>query len=267
MVGMNTKQVIRLIFLGAMVLVGQARADETLWAAGVTRESGWNDIDKTGPADSGFCWGIAATNLIAWWQEQHRTEVPPGTPMGKDIWQVFRQSFSNEGSDPDQAIRWWFSGEYTPMQPESSARIIAPEAGGYYRQQELVRGGDVAARLLYCGRSDTVTARSLTHALHSGLRNGDAFWIGVYYYRPDGRRYTHSLNVWGIDCHTKEDGSPCIRAIYMTDSDDRRRHLHRIPLREEAGMLIFDCAGHPLYGPIGRITINTYTGMRLKPLR
>lgn len=264
---MRAKQTVQLVLMMALAMLEPCRADETLWATGVTRESGWHDIDKTGLADSGLCWGIAASNLIAWWQEQHRTEVPPGTPTGKDIWRVFRQSFSNEGSDPDQGIRWWFSGEYTPLQPENSARIIVRKAGGYFKQHELVRGRDVATHLLYCERSDTVTARSLTHALHSGFHSGDAFWIGVYYYRPDGRRYTHSLNVWGIDCHTQKDGTPCIRAIYMTDSDDRQQHLHRIPVREEAGMLIFDCAAHPLYGPIGRITINTYTGMRLQPLR
>lgn len=262
---MRAKQTALLVLMGALAMPGQSHADETLWAAGVTRESGWNDINKTGPAESGFCWGIAAANLLAWWQEQHPTEVPPGTPRGKDIWQVFRQAFSNEGSDPDQGIRWWFSGEYTPLLPERSARIINPAAGGYYKQHPWVQGEDISKRLLYSGRSDTVTAHSLTQALHCGFRQGDAFWIGVYYYRPNGHRYTHSLNVWGIDYHTREEGAPCITAIYMTDSDDGLQQLHRIPVREEGGMLHFDCADHPLYGSIGRITINTFTGMRHTP--
>lgn len=257
---MPLKRAIHLIVTGAAALMGQCPADDTLWAAGVTRESGWQDIDKTGKADSGFCWAIAATNLIVWWQEQHLTDIPQHAPRGKAVWEVFRQSFSNEGSDPDQAIRWWFSGDYAPMQPEQSARVLEAANGGYYKQHPLG-----SARLLYSKRSDTVTARNLSQALLHGFRNGDAFWIGVYYYRADGQRYTHSLNVWGIDCRTQPDGSTAVSALYMTDSDDRRHHLHRIPLREENGMLHFDCAQHPLYGPIGRITINTYTGMHLHP--
>lgn len=262
---MRIKRTLQAILLGLCAVAGQSQADETLWAAGVTQESGWNDTNKASVADSEFCWGIAAANLLAWWQEQHRAEVPPGTPTGKEVWQVIRQSFSNVGSDPDQAIRWWFSGQYEPAQPESCARITDPQTGAYYKEYEIVRGGEVASRLLYYGRRDTVNAHNLTQALHSGFRRGDAFWIGVCYLRANGQYYYHSLNLWGIDCRTQADGTPSITAIYMTDSDDRQQLLHRIPVREDGGMLIFDCADHPLYGRIGRIAIDTFTGMRLTP--
>lgn len=53
----------------------------------------------------------------------------------------------------------------------------------------------------------------------------------------------------------------------MADSDDRRRTLHRIPLRESDGMLRFDCPQHPLYGRIGEISVSNYTGLRVHEAR
>ncbi len=263
---MRLQTILRLILLPVMGCMCSNLSAETLWAAGVSPTTGWHDINKSKTAgaqgDNGLCWAIAAANLIDWWQQQRTEPLPQGTPTGAGVWQVFRASFTNAGSDPDQAIRWWFTGEYTPMDPTGSAQLINPSAGGYYRDHALTQGGDVTQRLLYFRRSDTVNAQNLTQAMYEGFRRGDAFWIGVVYIRPDGNRYTHSLSVWGVDAETDTTGQPRISAIYMTDSDDGAHYLHRIPTRVEDGMLIFDCDSHPLYGQIGRITINTYTGMR-----
>ncbi|MBR5522579.1 MAG: hypothetical protein IKV82_03840 [Akkermansia sp.] len=241
---------------------------ETLWAAGVGPASGWKDINKSktrgAQGDNGLCWAMAAANLIDWWQQQRTEPLPQGTPTGEGVWQVFCTSFTNAGSDPDQAIRWWFTGAYAPMHPTGCARLTNTAAGGYYREHALTQGGDIIHRLLYARRSDTVNAQNLTQALYEGFRRGDAFWIGVFYFRPDGSRYTHSLTVWGVEAENDSAGHPHLTAIYMTDSDDGARCLHRIPIREADGMLMFDCDTHPLYGQIGRITINTYTGMRVQ---
>ncbi|MBR5523345.1 MAG: hypothetical protein IKV82_07765 [Akkermansia sp.] len=262
---MRLQTILRLILLPVMGCMCCNLSAETLWAAGVSPTTGWHDINKSKTAgaqgDNGLCWAIAAANLIDWWQRQHMHELPAGTPTGEHVWKTFRAAFSNEGSDPDEAIRWWFSKEYAPLQPESSARIINPALGGYFCN---TAHANLPSRLLYSRRSDTVNAQNLTQTLYEGFRRGDAFWIGVVYIRPDGNRYTHSLTVWGVDAETTPAGHPRISAIYMTDSDDGAHYLHRIPTRVEDGMLIFDCDSHPLYGQIGRITINTYTGMRVQ---
>ena len=255
--------------LSVLAAAGMCRAEEvqpqSLWSAGVSAEAGWYDFNKVRSGEeSGLCWAITAANLIAWWQ-QHRLpeQLPHAVPMGEDVWQVFRSSFSNYGSDPDQGVRWWFTGGYEPGSPatgEPSAAITKADTGSYYKH--MYEDKELISTLFYRGRGGDVTAQSVSKAFYEGFRAGDAFWIGVGYYRPNGTRATHSLTVWGVDVELNADGTPCIKALYMTDSDDGATHLHRVPLKEVDGMLDFDCPEHPLYGKIGKITITTYTGMR-----
>lgn len=242
---------------------------KTLWADGVSPQQGWYDFDKARDgSQSGLCWAICASNLIAWWQNTQAPEtLPAQVPMGEAVWHTFRDSFSNDGSDPDQGLRWWFSGKYRPSQPatgEACATVTNTATGSYYKHCEGEGDGYLWA-LLYRGRGSQVTAQTMSSAFYEGFKRGHAFWVGVAYYRRNGRRYTHSLTVWGIDTEPQADGTPRIVAIYMTDSDDGTHCLHRIPLKEEAGMLKFDCPQHPLYGQIGDITITNYTGMKTSP--
>lgn len=253
----------RFCFLLLCVLCGIAPA-ETLshWSAGVTPDSGWYDFNKSFESgeqgDSLLCWAAVASNLLAWWQHQNAALVPQPAPQGEQIWQCFRDSFENEGGDPDQGIRWWFHGKYTPENPGEGLRtaLIRQSARGGFLSETC----SAVERLLYCGRGVCVTADLLTETLLSGFRRGDAFWIGVSLFKPDGRRFMHSLNVWGIDVEDNR-----IKAVYMCDSDDARCELHRLPVVESEGQLWLDCNGHPLYGKIGRALIDTYTGLRLSP--
>lgn len=240
----------------------------TLWAAGVSGEAGWYDFNKTFKrGDSGddlLCWAVAASNLLAWWQDQNAKRVPQGTPTGEKVWATFQEAFENEGSDPDQGIRWWFSGQYEQQNPGGGLRCAAvrdASLGGFYRA-----AGPAPEQLLYNGRGPVVTADSLTAVLLRGFGRGDAFWLGASCRWPDGRRFMHSINVWGIDVETAPEGQLQITAIYMCDSDDRSRQLHRIPIRREQGMLAFHCPEHPLYGHLGLVTLDTYTGMRVQPV-
>ena len=231
----------------------------TLWARGVTAESGWQDYNKSWirgkDGDDLLCWAAVCSNLLTWWQQQNAALVPQGTPTGEAVWATYKSSFENEGGDPDQGLRWWFSGVYDRQNPGggmSCATLQDSAMGGYYREQ-----GPAPEQLLYNGRWAEVTAEKLTEVLLRGFRRGDAFWVGVSLRKPDGSHFMHSINVWGID---EEDGR--VLAVYMCDSDDRQTMLHRIPVVELDGRLYLDCTGHPLYGRIGRVVIDTYTGLR-----
>ncbi len=255
--------------LGALAAATVGSAAEaqpgTLWAAGVTADAGWYDFNKVRTGEeSELCWAITAANLIAWWQQQRTAEeLPQGVPTQQAVWEVFRASFSNSGSDPDQGVRWWFTGGYEPCSPDAALQFAAvtnTATGSYYKQK--YEDKTLVETLFYRGRGGAVTAQSVTKAFYEGFRAGDAFWIGVSYNRPDGTPATHSLTVWGVEAELQADGTPCIKALYMTDSDDRSTKLHRVRLKEVDGMIDFDCPEHPLYGRIGKITITTYTGMR-----
>ena len=209
----------------------------TLWSAGVSAEGGWFDANKEhvrgSEGDDLLCWAVVASNLVAWWQQQNPDLVPAGTPQGEAVWQLYRSAFENEGSDPDQGIRWWFNGEYSRPRLAGGGFCAALREGagaGYYRESGLA-----VEQLIYNGRGAMVTAEALTDALLRGLRRGDAFWVGVSLRKPDGSHFMHSINVWGID---EEDGR--VLAVYMCDSDDRQTMLHSIPVVEMEGRLYLD---------------------------
>ncbi len=252
-----------LLVLLLAVLSGFCNA-ATLWSAGVTPESGWYDVDKSHKRGAGgddlLCWAVVAANLVAWWQQQNPELVPAGTPQGNAVWQVFLAAFENEGSDPDQGIRWWFSGEYQQQNPGGGKRCAGlrnQETGGYYRQSPVV-----LEEWLYNGRGAGVTAAHLMDVLYRGFSRGDAFWMGASCCRPDGTPFMHSITVWGVDYECDADGKPRITAIYMCDSDDRARRMHRIPVRVKDDKLVFDCDQHPIYGRLGLVTLDVYTGLR-----
>ena len=209
-----------------------------------------------------LCWAVAASNLLAWWQEQNPDRVPQGTPQAEAVWAAFQQALENEGSDPEQGLRWWFSGEYLQPSPANAGRCAVLRdgcRGGFYFGKS-----PAPEQVLYNGRGAAVTSQSLTDALLCGFRRGDAFWLGASCRKPDGSRFMHSITVWGVDAGTAQDGKERVTAIYMCDSDDRARCLHRIPVREVEGMLAFDCAEHPVYGRLGLVTLDTYTGLRVQ---
>lgn len=238
----------------------------TYWSTGVSDETGWFDFNKThkkgAEGDDLLCWAVTASNLLAWWQQQNPQQVPMGTPQGVAVWETFQLAFDNEGSDPDQGIRWWFSGEYVQQNPGGGRRcaaLLSSSLGGFYRHCAIP-----FEQIAYRGRGTEVTAQSLTEALLGGFRRGDAFWLGASCRKPDGSRFMHSITVWGIDTELSPEGKECITAIYMCDSDDQARLLHRIPIRQAEGMLAFDCAEHPVYGRLGLVTLDTYTGLRVR---
>lgn len=240
---------------------GSFAGAETLWAAGVNTDAGWYDFNKSPDgSDSELCWAITAANLIAWWQNHQKSSEESNIPQAEAVWNVFRASFQNVGSDPDEAMNWWFSGEYAPQQSPTglpNAQLLSKETGAYYP------GMDWKA-FMYRNRVPRVEAADFAQAFVEGFGRGDAFWIGVSFLKPDGRRYTHALTVWGVDYEHAEEGKFRLTALYMSDSDDGKRELHRIPLKEKAGLLLFDCAEHPLYGRIGEIRVNNYTGLRMR---
>lgn len=254
-------RILRSAGIASLLVLTELAQGEMLWAAGVNEQGGWYDFNKMRDrSDSELCWAITAANLIAWWQEHRADVVRSDIPQKEKVWQVLRESFNNEGSDPDEAMNWWFSGEYKPLQSPDGmphAVVVRQDAGAYYPGMDW-------RKLLYRDRSPQVSAAAFTRAFTEGFGRGDAFWVGVSFQKPDGQRYTHAITVWGVDCERDEKGAFRLTALYMADSDDGRRALHRIPLREQDGSLMFDCAAHPLYGRIGDITVNNYTGIRLR---
>lgn len=232
------------------------------WARGVCEQSGWRDYNKNfNGKDDQQCWAITAANLIDWWQELHADTLPAGTPRGEEILRTFTQSFANDGSDPDEGISWWFTGEYKPGRDDCAA--LLPDCPGGYLKSLLPAEQKLQGSLITAMRGEQVTAESATKTLIDGAQKGAAFWIGVTGSTHDGRSTMHSLNVWGVKYDTAADGSQQLCGIWIADSDDRMTGLYYVPIKKEGNALLFDCPEHPIYGLIPRIQLDTVT--RLQP--
>lgn len=234
------------------------------WASGVCEQSGWRDYNKSfNGKDDQQCWAITAANLIDWWQELHADTLPAGTPRGEEILHTFTQSFANDGSDPDEGISWWFTGEYKPGRDDCAA--LLPDCPGGYLKSLLLPGQKLQGTLLTAMREEQVTAESAAKALIDGALKGAAFWIGVSYTSPKGRSAMHSLNVWGIQYDTLPDGTHQLCGIWIADSDDRMTGLCYVPLKSEGGLLVFNFQQHPIYSRIRDIRIDTITILTPNP--
>lgn len=244
-----------------LFLAGAAQAlaaPVDIWAAGVSQEAGWKDYNKKFDGrDNELCWAITAANLIDWWQTRNPDRVPADTPRGEEILQTLVRSFSNAGSDPDEAIYWWFNGVYKPGSPDCAA--LRPNCPGGFLKNLLPKEREIKGNLLISMRGEQVNAASATTALIEGAKKGAAFWVGVSYISPKGRPAMHSLNVWGIRYETSENAPPRLCGIRIADSDDHLHGITYIPLKVDQNMLIFDCPQHPLYGKMPRIELDTIT--------
>lgn len=66
------KKTLTLIALLGIALFPASGAESNQhWAVGVSESGGWYDADKTFNGDKDLCWAAAASNVIAWWQDQN----------------------------------------------------------------------------------------------------------------------------------------------------------------------------------------------------
>lgn len=253
---------LRHLITALICLMSITQADiVTIWAKGVNADGGWRDFDKKfDGSDDEQCWAITAGNLIDWWQTQNADKLPANTPQGRAVVQAFMQSFTNAGSDPDEGIRWWFTGEYSPGHSDCAARREG--AAGAYLKSVFPTTSAPPVTLLTTLREPQTTADLTAATLINGAKCGAAFWIGVSYKSPSGRAAQHSLNVWGVTYDESDPTSSHICGIWIADSDDRKIGLTYVPLKEDKGMLIFNSPDHPIYGRMPRIVIDTISTLK-----
>lgn len=210
---MNSSQ-----FLIPLLLATHLTANgETIMPAGVTPDGGFYDINKSWIRDENLCWAATASNMIQYFQAKYgvfyqgEAELPNGTINGdwsySRIFQAFRDSFQDKGSNIAAACNWWFSGEKDPLLPTERASSI--QAGfwkAWYADDEKCCTPDE----LPTNHSDISIINALRHNGPLGLSiyNTDA-WI------------SHAVTAWGVE--TDENGH--ITAFYLADSDDESSNL------------------------------------------
>lgn len=124
-----------------------------LFADGVTRTTGWYDVNKKAKGDNGdinMCWAAAASNMIQWWQDRYVAAgktLPSGATTGVgttsytnygpyelELMNMFLTEWNNDkGCQTVEAIPWYFQGVNYGESASEGSQAYPLTAGGYWK--------------------------------------------------------------------------------------------------------------------------------------
>ena len=209
------------------------------FANGVTRTSGWYDVNKKEDGRSDFgdavlCWGAASSNMLEWWQDRYR-EVNGSLPakaitgVGQDyelaIFERYLHDWDNShGGQVYFGIPWYFTGEDRAgdigMQDNASPK---KGTGGYYKKEwpkieKLLGAGkkyvdyyEAFSTWGEWGDTSKPADRIVTDLIVNAIQNGIAS-LSV----RAGYSNQHAITLWGYEL----DADGLLSKVYVTDSDD-----------------------------------------------
>lgn len=183
--------------------------DATVYA--MWREGcGWYDCNKktpqtgTGEIDSRMCWAAVASNMLHWWLDINSEHIGRyagyeenytfRSPDESDIFELFRNSFSNAGGDPARGANWFL---------QAGGDLYGVPPLGYF--SEVLGSYEPAVRKTNFMNEDDFN-RYMTEAVNTGCA------VALEY-------YGHVVSVWGME----KDDEGKISAVYLTDSNDTFR--------------------------------------------
>lgn len=186
---------------------------------------GWYDCSKKSTNDGSYndqnlCWAATASNMIHWWYDQHIQELERyfqqhpdkkgTTPLryishhDSEVFQVFRENFTDKGSFPKNALNWFFVGRYGS--PAGSAVLKHPNTGGYFIDW-FGKNADVAQQIGIADR------KSLSATLKKAFENKQAIGFSIL---MAGFGSAHAMTIWGAQF----DKAGNVSEIYYTDNND-----------------------------------------------
>lgn len=160
-----------------------------------------------------MCRAAAASNMLHWWLNINSEHISRygkfektfeyGISGESDIFELFRNSFTNAGGNPSRGANWF-------LQKSGDLYGVAPL--GYF--SDVLGSYEPAVRKTNFMNEDDFN-QYMTEAFESG------YAVALEY-------YGHVVSVWGFE----KDGEGKISAVYLTDSNDtfRDRGLFRKPI-------------------------------------
>ena len=251
-----------------MLSVFTAQA-ETYWVDGITfneageATGGWYDANKTpssangdngrywvtgAQGDESTCHAATAANLIAWWQNHHKENIPQGVPTeAQEIWNTYKKhQIMDTSGQVSYSFQWWLTGVQRPKNDEEAALTRDGYCGkdigyestdGYYTPmiKEFATG-----QIDEISKADAGVSAMLSEFLdHTSYqqRNEDGKSVlentfkdvctdimnavtggkGVALELVDGSA-SHALTLWGIETDANNE----IFKLWLTDSDDSK---------------------------------------------
>ena len=224
--------------------------DGIIFAEGVTRNSGWYDVNKKEDGRTGkdglMCWAAACANMLQWWQDRYAErygELPAGVPDGPGkeyelaIFEVYQTDWDNYyGSEVYYGIPWYLSGEDLTQNAMYVAKPLKP--GGYFAAQWPTIEPQICNPYTYevngystwgdgwdvdqSKQAIDIFSALVIDAIDNGMAS-----ISIRI----GYSVMHSLTLWGYELN--EQGR--VKKVYVTDSDDliKTPHAPRVQLMQE----------------------------------
>lgn len=264
----STKKTIALFALS--LLAGTTCGAASIWAPGVSRESGWVDVNKSWNGDNSMCWAAAASNMLEWWQTVYVSagnslpeNAPSGYVVGREnettrqyqIFDYFIKNWSNAAGYVYEAIPWYMTGGTVDgfLNNSVSNLVSGADSAGFFKnvyptsadmasKQSGTWVGDLSVYEYGSGSSMSGNFSSLgefSNLLIDSFSNASVVSMSVSLYRVStGERWTgHAITLWG--CDYDENGN--VTAIHITDSDDQKLQLRTIHLSEnESNEIVLD---------------------------
>lgn len=221
---------------------------ETVWTVGVSEKRGWFDVNKNWERDKFHCWAASAANIIAWWQDKiDKSRIPAGTPQGVDaVFAALSNTFIDSGRGADIAWKWYFGGcdlvEFNYARDFRNPET-ARTSGRFWEKNILRKYGWAVPRdgvpayiesgFAYDVSPERRNAETLAETFVRLFREGKGVTIDL---SPGGAfPQGHAVTLWGIERRKNR-----IKALYITDSDDRKTGLKKydvayITTKETAG--------------------------------
>ncbi|MBE6410436.1 MAG: hypothetical protein E7034_07565 [Akkermansiaceae bacterium] len=240
---------------------------EQHWANGLRFDAsgavtgGYYDVNKTGSGDSNLCWAAAASNMLAWWQEQGMTAtVVPDAPQGAEtIYATFTQSWENSSGVDVYGLIWWLSGDSTSSGYGDyvDAHYRGDSTTGAYYEQ-FYTPQTIAQHTAQVPLAD-VAAETLPAAWADIFDASGMIALGIFRSVGTGGSLSggHSLTLWGFETNLD---TGRVQEIYVTDSDDNTTALETLAVEydEQTGYYTVAQDGARLNGYV----LGTYTYLK-----
>ena len=216
-----------------------AAAVTTIFAPGVTKESGWYDTNKAFTnQDSQLCWAATATNIVAWWLDTYQRKGGDLSGVERNtaqIFQTFQNNWENVGYSNMDGVGWYFTGKFSSGREPDELEVS--NSGGYLAHLDgigRVPWGLINGDFKYRGNEETgeiflndmsgsyyendplYSLKSFSETIIAQLSRG-ASMLSVH--KVSGISISgHSITLWGCDY---DEALGLVTKIYVTDSDDR----------------------------------------------
>ena len=171
------------------------------------------DAEKTNMPNDGdneLCWAAATSNIIHYtgWGEK------AGFNSTDDLFDMFRDSFTDMPGNAFYGLEWFFNGTYNPKKWDGWAQVKDYGNSGKYFAKYA---SDCVTDCIYIDHNHA-NIKSVTDA----LENGSGVGITVGWINDDGERNGgHVITVWGYICDKdfSEKDIEYYKSLIISDSD------------------------------------------------